>query len=191
MASPVGAVANGLEVLRDDDDEEMRALALKLMSNSVKRANGVLQFCRMAFGTSGSAGAMIATGEAERTVRDFLDEEKFALSWRIAPELRPKAEIRLLLNMILPARDCIPYGGAIDVSRGESGLTARASGRNACISEAASSILQGRAVAGDLGPRWVTLYYAARLATVAGFTLSMAMEGKDALIHAEKSDRTA
>ena len=191
MASPVGAVANGLEVLHDDDDEEMRTLALKLINNSVKRVSGVLQFCRMAFGALGSADAMIGTGEAERTVRDVLDEEKFALSWRVTPELRPKAWIKLLLNITLMARECIPYGVAIDVEAGEHGFTARADGRNACINEAAASILQGRAATDNLDPRRVTLYYAARLATVAGFTLSMTMAGKDVLIRANRCDRAA
>ena len=38
VISPVGAIANGLEVLEDEDDEEMQKVAMDLVRRSAKQA---------------------------------------------------------------------------------------------------------------------------------------------------------
>ena len=63
VISPVGAIVNGLEVLEDEKDADMRAFATELIKKSAKTASARLQFCRLAFGAAGSAGASIDTGE--------------------------------------------------------------------------------------------------------------------------------
>ncbi len=55
VISPVGAIVNGLELLEEERDAEMRAEALKLVQRSAKTASAKLQFCRLAFGAAGSA----------------------------------------------------------------------------------------------------------------------------------------
>ena len=67
VISPVGAIVNGLEVLEDESDPEMRNFALELIKKSANTASARLQFCRLAFGAAGSAGASIDT-----EVRDFM-----------------------------------------------------------------------------------------------------------------------
>jgi len=64
LISPVGAIVNGLEVLDEDKDEETRTFALDLIKKSAHVASAKLQFCRLAFGAAGSAGAQIDTGYA-------------------------------------------------------------------------------------------------------------------------------
>ena len=66
VISPVGAIVNGLEVLEDEKDAEMRGFAVDLIKKSANTASARLQFCRLAFGAAGSAGASIDTGDAER-----------------------------------------------------------------------------------------------------------------------------
>ena len=65
LISPVGAIVNGLEVLDEDKDEETRTFALDLIKKSARQASARLQFCRLAFGAAGSAGAQIEMGDAE------------------------------------------------------------------------------------------------------------------------------
>ena len=68
VISPVGAINNGLELLDEggtDDD------ALDLIRTSALNASVRLKFARLAFGASGSAGASIDTGEAEKAAQDF------------------------------------------------------------------------------------------------------------------------
>jgi hypothetical protein len=65
LISPVGAIVNGLEVLDDNPKPEDREFALELIRKSAKTASARLQFCRLAFGAAGSAGAQIDLGDAQ------------------------------------------------------------------------------------------------------------------------------
>src|SRR5271155_1378117 len=76
VISPVGAIVNGLEVLEDDSDPSMREVALELIKKSAGSASARLQFCRLAFGAAGSAGASLDTGDAEAVARGLLETEK-------------------------------------------------------------------------------------------------------------------
>ena len=65
LISPVGAIVNGLEVLAEEKDEETKTFALDLIKKSAGTASAKLQFCRIAFGAAGSAGAQIDLGDAQ------------------------------------------------------------------------------------------------------------------------------
>src|SRR5438270_1946273 len=71
LISPVGAIVNGFEVLEEESNEETKTFALDLIKKSARQASACLQFCRLAFGAAGSAGAQIDLGDAEKTVRGF------------------------------------------------------------------------------------------------------------------------
>ena len=62
LISPVGAIVNGLEVLEEEKDEATKEFALDLIKSSAGTASKKLQFCRIAFGAAGSAGAQIDLG---------------------------------------------------------------------------------------------------------------------------------
>src|SRR6202034_4429435 len=79
VISPVGAIVNGLEVLEEDNDADTRSFALDLIKKSANTASAKLQFCRLAFGAAGSAGASIDTGDAELVVRGLLGDERTRL----------------------------------------------------------------------------------------------------------------
>ena len=74
VISPVGAIVNGLEVLEDEKDADMRQMSLDLIRKSAYTASARLQFCRLAFGAAGSAGASIDTGDAEKVTRGLIGE---------------------------------------------------------------------------------------------------------------------
>ena len=68
LSSPAGAIVNGLEVLEDKaSDEETKTFALDLIKKSAKTASARLQFCRLAFGAAGSAGATVYASGPRRT----------------------------------------------------------------------------------------------------------------------------
>src|SRR5271169_7030550 len=107
VISPVGAIVNGLEVLEDEDDPAMREVAIELIKKSAHSASARLQFCRLAFGAAGSAGASIDTGDAESVARGLLASEKTSLEWKAARRLAPKNKVKLLLNLCLIAAGTI------------------------------------------------------------------------------------
>src|SRR5579862_9307292 len=115
VISPVGAIVNGLEVLDEEKDAEMRGIALELVKKSARTASARLQFCRLAFGAAGSAGASIDTGDAEQVARGLLADDRTKVEWNAPRMLMPKNRVKLVLNLCLIAAATIPRGGTIKV----------------------------------------------------------------------------
>jgi histidine phosphotransferase ChpT len=143
LISPVGAIVNGLEVLDEDKDEETRVFALDLIKKSAKVASAKLQFCRLAFGAAGSAGAQIDLGDAEKVARGLLEDGKTTIVWNLPRELAPKNKAKLLLNMLLVAVGAIPRGGTLTVEPAGAGFRIAAAGLNARVPPAAAELLSG------------------------------------------------
>src|SRR5204863_7879345 len=113
LISPVGAIANGLEVMEEGKDEETSKFAMDLIRKSSRNASAKLQFCRLAFGAAGSAGAQIDTGDAEKVTRGLMEDDKTKVTWSLPRVLLAKNRVKLLLNMMLIAAQAIPRGGAL------------------------------------------------------------------------------
>src|SRR5438309_3241729 len=148
LISPTGAIVNGLEVLDEkDSDQETRNFALDLIKKSARTASARLQFCRLAFGAAGSAGAQIDLSDAESMARGFIEDGKVKLGWSVPRALLPKNRVKLLLNMLVIATQTIPRGGTLTVeSTGEGetmGFRITAAGLNARIPQAVPGLLEG------------------------------------------------
>ena len=115
LISPVGAIINGLEVMEEDKDDETKTFAMDLIKKSARTASAKLQFCRLAFGAAGSAGAQIDTGDAEKVTRGLIEDDKTKIAWNLPRVLLAKNRVKLLLNMLLIAGQTIPRGGALTV----------------------------------------------------------------------------
>src|SRR6201992_192222 len=115
LISPVGAIVNGLEVLDDNPKSEDRDFALDLIRKSAKTASARLQFCRLAFGAAGSAGAQIDLGDAQNMARGHIEDGKTSITWNLPRLLLGKNRVKLLLNMMVIAQQTIPRGGVLTV----------------------------------------------------------------------------
>lgn len=185
VISPVGAIANGLELIDDPEmDEETKETALDMVRSSARTASAKLKFCRIAFGAAGSAGALIDMGEAGEIAKAFVGEEKVKLDWLAPRENRPKQQVKLVLNMMLMAMAGIPRGGVVTVTAEGDVFTARATGDRAKVPDAISQVLDGTMELAALDARLVQPYYAKQLAQSAGLTLSMGMDEADVLVKA-------
>jgi histidine phosphotransferase ChpT len=185
LISPVGAIVNGLEVLAEEKDEETRTFALDLIKKSAGTASAKLQFCRIAFGAAGSAGAQIDSGDAEKVARGFLEDDKTKLDWRLPRLLLPKNRVKLLLNMLLIAAQGIPRGGRLavePVGEGESmGFKVSATGTNAKVPPNAA-LISGEMGEEALDAHRIQPFYAGLLAKACGLAASAAMDGDAAVI---------
>ena len=180
IISPVGAIANGLELMDDPDvDADMKATALDMVRSSAKTATAKLKFCRIAFGASGSAGAHIDMGEAGEMAKAFVGDEKVRLDWQAPRENRPKAEVKLVLNMMMLAIAGIPRGGVVTVRVDGRVFSVTAQGERAKLPQQMVDVLTGAVAADTLDARMVQPYYAKLLAQTAGLSLAMAMTGDD------------
>jgi histidine phosphotransferase ChpT len=188
LISPVGAIVNGLEVLEEEKDEATKNFALDLIKKSAGTASAKLQFCRIAFGAAGSAGAQIDTGDAEKISRGFLEDDKTKLAWKLPRVLMAKNRVKLLLNVLLIAQQTIPRGGQLSVDpigSGDSlGFKVTAAGVNAKVQPAVASLLAGEA--GEaLDAHRIQPFYAGMLARDCGAKTAMAMEGDTVVITAQ------
>ena len=189
LISPVGAIVNGLEVLEEEKDEATKEFALDLIKKSARTASAKLQFCRIAFGAAGSAGAQIDLGDAENIARGFLEDDKTKLAWNLPRALSPKNRVKLLLNMLVIAGQAIPRGGRISVDpigSGDSmGFRVTAAGTNAIIPPAVPSLFTGEERAEGLDAHRIQPFYAGLLAKACGVKAAIAMDGETVVVTAQ------
>jgi histidine phosphotransferase ChpT len=188
LISPVGAVVNGLEVLEEGKDEETRAFALDLIKKSAQQASARLQFCRLAFGAAGSAGAAIDLGDAQGVARGFLEDGKTRLEWNLPRELLPKNRVKLLLNLLLLAGQTIPRGGSLKVDpvgEGQTmGFRISATGQNARIPQAVPGLVAGAPGGHAVDSHAIQPFYTGLLARSCGLAVNLAPEGEGIVVMA-------
>jgi histidine phosphotransferase ChpT len=182
LISPVGAIVNGLEVLDDNPKPDDREFALDLIRKSAKTASARLQFCRLAFGAAGSAGAQIDVGDAEVMARGHLEDEKTKIAWNLPRELLPKNRVKLLLNMLVIAQQTIPRGGVLTVDpvADSGGFRVAATGLNARLPQSIADLLRAGPT-GSVDAHAVQPYYTRLLAQACGLNVVLAAEG-DAMV---------
>lgn len=187
LISPVGAIVNGLEVLDDAKNADDKEFALDLIRKSARSASARLQFCRLAFGAAGSAGAQIDTGDAENMTRGFIEDGKTKVAWNLARTLQPKNRVKLLLNMLVIAQQTIPRGGTLTVDvlgQGDTGgFRIRASGLNARLPQNIADQLSGAHQA-TVDAHGVQPYYTRLLAQACGLQAQLAMDGEAVVVSA-------
>jgi histidine phosphotransferase ChpT len=195
VIGPVGAIINGLEMLDEEQDAELRGFALDLIKKSAGQASARLQFCRLAFGAAGSAGASIDTGDAATVARGLFGGERTELEWNVPPLRMPKNKVKLILNLCLIAAAAIPRGGVIEVTLSGAEETARvtvtAKGANAKLAAHVPLLLAGTPDHPPTGPQDIQAYYAGLVAKAANMTLKVAAAGDLVTIEAEPQPAAA
>ena len=174
---------------RSSKDEATKTFALELIKKSAGTASAKLQFCRIAFGAAGSAGAQIDLGDAEKIARGFFEDDKTKLAWNLPRALMPKNRVKLLLNMLLIAGQTIPRGGQITVDpvgSGDSmGFRVASAGTNAKIAPAVVALLAGESGPETLDAHRIQPFYAGLLAKDCGAKTGVATEGEAIVITAQ------
>jgi histidine phosphotransferase ChpT len=156
LLSPVGALANGLELLADEKDPNMRAQVVELLEQSAKISTDKLKFFRLAFGAAGGFGEAIPVDEAKSVVNALAsDAKRVEIHWAIAEPSLPKPAVKVLLNLAQIALDSLVRGGTLDIGAerrdGAVEIVARARGDRIAFDETI-----GRALQGDLDEAEIT-----------------------------------
>ncbi|WP_417584463.1 histidine phosphotransferase ChpT [Pelagibacterium sp.] len=181
LINPVGAIGNGLEVLADPTQVDMQTFAKELIENSTRQARAKLEFARLAFGASSTAGTDIDTREADRVASLFMAGEKADLEWKVTPMLLPKNKAKLLLNMLLIVAAGVPRGGTITVEvegdAGSENFTITATGPKTLIPNAVQGLLAGTPEEGSVDARGIQPFYTGVLARLSHMGLNLALDG--------------
>jgi histidine phosphotransferase ChpT len=191
IISPVGAIANGLEILAEESDESMREHAMSLVRKSATTASVKLQFARLAFGAAGSAGAEIDLLDAERVARAVVESDRHTLEWNGPAATLSKDKVKLLLNLTTIALETLPRGGQIKV--GIEGVPDNpvfellCTGEKSRIPDEIGGLLNGRAEEIRLDAHSIQPYYTIRLAEASGMPLTISADGDVIRIRAESA----
>lgn len=171
LASPIGAAAAGLELLDDSCDTETAAL----VSASMAAAAARLKFLRAALGPA--ADAPFAPKALADLIRAYLAgavQGGIALDWSCDRAQVDGATARLMLNLVLIARDALPRGGRIAASVGTAGpglgLNVEARGQGVGLTAEARLVLLEEAP--PSGPRGAQAWFARKLAEGQGVNLT-------------------
>lgn len=116
MLSPVGALSNGLELLRDERDPEMRKRCFELLEQSAKASADKLKFFRLAFGAAGGFGEMVPVAEARALIEALVgDSGRIELNWALGSDALPKAAVKTLLNLAAIGIEALVRGGTLEL----------------------------------------------------------------------------
>jgi histidine phosphotransferase ChpT len=187
LLSPVGALNNGIELLADEQDPEMRERCLELLAESAKASANKLKFFRLAFGAGGGFGDEIDTHEAKAALDGLYGADKhIELGWMVAAEKLPKGAIKLLLNLGMIAGDALVRGGRLDVGaeRRDSSLemVIRAEGPRILLDPKLRETIATGQSGGEVEPRAAGAWLAHSLAAEAGGTIQLSDPSAEALM---------
>jgi histidine phosphotransferase ChpT len=165
LLSPVGALNNGIELLTDEHDPDMRARCLDLLGESARASANKLKFFRLAFGAAGGFADEVDTREARVAIEGlFGGDGRIQLGWMVDEPTMSKSALKVLLNLVLIAGDALVRGGRMDVGAERHGkgldIVIRAEGPRIVLDPELKKVLAGEVSEETIAPRaaaaWLT-----------------------------------
>ncbi len=187
LMSPVGALNNGIELLADETDPEMREKCLELLADSARASANKLKFFRLAFGAAGGFGDAVDAVEAQTALEGlFGPERRIDLGWMVAGDKLPKGAAKLLLNLAMLAGDALVRGGRLDVGAedrgGEMELVIRAEGPRILLDPVLRETILTGGSGDSLEPRAAGAWLAHALAAEGGGSIRLSDPDSDVLL---------
>ncbi|MBA2920298.1 histidine phosphotransferase [Sphingomonas sp. MAH-20] len=178
LLSPVGALNNGLELLADEHDPEMRARCLDLLNESARASANKLKFFRLAFGAAGGFGDSVDSREAKAAIEGMFGEGgRIEIGWMVEPATLSKPAIKVLLNLALIAGDALVRGGRLDIGAEQTAngteMVVRAEGPRLVLDPELRQALEGRTGADEVTPRAAAAWLASELTRQAGGSIQV------------------
>lgn len=166
LVGPIGAIANGVELLGEDAGFAEEATGL--IQNSSGEAVARLQFYRFAYGAS----VEIKATDARKALMAAFAEGRVACEW--PEEWTPPSWrwIKLALNLFVAGAECLPRGGTLRLSTAD-GLSLACEGEGARVPEIFVSSFQPSLPLEALTPRTVQAVFTYRIARDVGLSLGV------------------
>jgi histidine phosphotransferase ChpT len=184
LMSPVGALNNGIELLADEQDPDMRDRCLDLLADSARVTANKLTFFRLACGAAGGFGDAVDSSEAQAVLQGLLGQGKIELGWMAGDSKLSKSGAKLLLNLALIAGDALVRGGRLDVgveSNGATEIAIRAEGSRILLDASIRDTLLNGAE-GGVEARTAGAWLAHSLASEAGGAIQISQPSDEVLV---------
>lgn len=160
--SPSGAVMSGLDLLDDPTAQDMREDAMGLIRQSARKMISLVNFSRVAFGSSSSAERFSST-EIHNLLLGLTDGGRAQIDWRIPEISLSKPHARALLNLAYLTFSALALGGTATITahQEENGLTlaGQAQGNRARLKPEALAGLRGQPLSEGLHGQWIQPYW--------------------------------
>lgn len=186
LLSPIGALNNGIELLADENDPEMRARCLDLLGESARASANKLKFFRLAFGAAGGFGEEVDTRDARGAIEGlFGGDGRIQLGWMVNEPTMSKSALKILLNLSLIAGDALVRGGRLDIGAerhdGGTDIVIRAEGTRIVLDPELKRVLNGEA-GEDIAPRAAAAWLVRSLIEEGGGQLQLMDEEEGVLM---------
>ncbi len=191
MLSPVGAMSNGLELLAEEKDPEMRARCFELLEQSARTSADKLKFYRLAFGAAGGFGERIPVAEPRALIEALLiGKDRIQPTWALGVDALPKPAVKTLLNFALIAIEALVRGGTLEIaaeSRPDhignlsSEIVVRATGPRIAFDPIVGAALEGRLAMSEISSKTAPATMLAIMAQGLGGQLQF-MQSEGALV---------
>lgn len=169
LIGPVAAIANGVELLGEDDPDFVRD-AVALVGDSARKANARLQFYRFAYGFRGGG----LTGPAPHLLAaEYFAETAIECAYGAEARSLPVERQKLACLMLAMAGEGLPRGGRLALGVGAAGPQVDASGEGNGPSPEARAALVLAAPIETLTTRSVGAYFAGLIAAAQGLRLGI------------------
>jgi histidine phosphotransferase ChpT len=183
LISPIAAIANGAELLGEDDPDFVRE-AVALVGNSARNANARLQYFRFAYGFGGGG---LAGPAPHQLAAEFFAETAVACDYGDAVRVLPLDRQKLACAMLLVAGEALSRGGRLIVGAASGAPELDAIGHAITLSAETRAALTRSTDPAELTTRTVTAYFAGLLATVQGRMLLVSDRPGGFRLHAPPS----
>jgi histidine phosphotransferase ChpT len=187
LLSPVGALNNGIELLADEHDPEMRARCLDLLAESARASANKLKFFRLAFGAAGGFADEVDSREARAAIDGrFGGDDRIRLGWMVFEPTMSKAALKVLLNIVLIAGDSLVRGGSLDIGAekhdGGLDIVVRAEGPRIVLDPELKKVLVGETPEDEVAPRAAAAWLAHSLVEEGNGRLQVSDEQENMLL---------
>lgn len=174
LVEPIGAIIQGHEMIRGEDGK-VDPDALSLLDQGVAKAWAKLEFFRFAIAGSVAEGDS-QLEEGREVATRLYGALKPELQWTAPPVAMPRPAVRVILNLLLIANECLPRGGTVEVTAqpfGDGGeVIIRATGNRASLRAPTAEALRGETPEGGLSGHSVQPMLTGLLARQAGVDLA-------------------
>jgi len=170
LIGPVAAVANGAELLADEDAEFARD-AIALVEDSARKANRRLQFYRFAYGFTGGG---VTGPQPHQLIAGLFEETSISCDYAETARTLPVERQKLACNMLAVAAEPLIRGGSLILDADATALELQATGEGGGLSPDIRAALSLAITAGELNSRTVGAYFTGLLARRLGFRIVIA-----------------
>ena len=173
--SPAGAIASGLDLIKDPSAQDMRDEAMGLIEASSQKLIALINFARVAYGAATTAERFTAD-DLKPLADSVFKGARAELDWRAEAREFTKPQARALLNLVQMTGGALPGGGTAVVSVQADGdwmtLRGEAAAPRARLKPEAVTGLSGRRLTEGLAGQWIQPYWLWRTVTDHGGVLS-------------------